>query len=82
MKAVLKIQNTDGKKLYVAAKINSVKLGERTDIGNDQSLLSVDFRDPANLFEMGKSFATVKGNEFDAQLKAEAEKAAAAKAKK
>ena len=82
MKGTIKIADDDSKKIYVAARIHGVKLLAKTSIGANQSLLEVDFRDPANLFEMGKTFTTVKGTEFDAQLKAEAEKAAAAAKKK
>lgn len=79
MKATYKASNKDAKKLIVAGRINSVKIGERLDIGNETSLFSLDFRTPVDLIEFGKSLATVSGTEFDAQIKAEAEKAAAKK---
>ncbi len=80
MKATLTIQNADAAKILVAARIKGVKLGARTPIGTEESLLEVDFKNPADLYEMGRKMTQVKGNEFDAILKAEAEKAAAAQA--
>lgn len=69
MKATLTVQNDAVlfKKIYVAARIKSVKLGSRTTIA-DKSLLEVDFKNPTDLYEMGLLVSTVSGNEFDEQL--------------
>jgi len=86
-KATLTILNVDAKKLYVASRIKGVKLGLRTPIGPDESLIEVDFRDPKNLYETGVLMSNVKGTEFDAadaeqKKKADEAKAKAAAAKK
>lgn len=80
-KATLTIKNADGKKLYVAAKLAKVRLGPRTPISKDESLIEVDYRDPENLVLLGRKLENVVGNEFDALI-AEEEKKAKEKASK
>lgn len=74
MKGTIKVKSIDGKKLAVSATVNNVKLIKRTVIG-DSSMIEVDFRSPADLFETGRLIDHVTGNELDVVEQPVAEKA-------
>ena len=66
MKTTIKIANADIKKLAVAGTVNNVIVKDRKKIGTDLSLVELQFKSPADLFETGRLINTVTGNELDA----------------
>ncbi len=80
-KAKLKIAKTDLKKLKVAANFSGVKLGDGISAGNNV-ITEVNFRNPADLVELGRYMETVAGTELDAAADAAAEAAKKATGKK
>jgi hypothetical protein len=85
MKAVIKIDKSKeaSAKLRTAARISGVRLLQEgsVDVGT-QYMVAIDSLDPANFFEQGKQFATVKGNELDHLFATEESKAKEKAAKK
>ena len=63
MKATIKFPNTLRKKVAVAAKVENVKITNQHKVG-ELTMLEVDTRDPANLFNMGMLVTSVQGDEF------------------
>ena len=63
-KAVIKIDNADGKKAYVALTACNIDIKDRKKIG-EKSILELNVRNPADLFEAGQLFTKVTGNEIE-----------------
>lgn len=80
MKTTVRIVKAEAKKLYVASRINKVKLGEPSAFGTDEIMIDVEYKDGADLIAVGRMIDKVSGNEFDA-ADAKAKAAADAKAK-
>lgn len=80
MKTTFRINKSEAKKLYVASRINKVKLGEPSAFGTDEIMVDLEYKDGADLIATGRMIDKVTGNEFDA-ADAKAKAAAEAKAK-
>jgi hypothetical protein len=65
-KAKLKIRNTDLKKFVVACEFSDMllKREEMKKLG-DETLVSINFRTPSQLFEAGRLMGNVTGLELD-----------------
>ena len=63
--AAISVKKADLKKVLCAAKIKSVKAKSLLVLpGDKELLLEVDFKNPADLYELGKMEGTLTGTEY------------------